>query len=212
MSFLLKPRIFQYFGVNSKVKDTFKDVNGKGINERYQECLGEGYDDELQDLLDNFIDRTIVPAEILSRLIPYMEYNLGNPVVVSNDVSMRRKMIQFAHRIYNIKSTKLSYEILLRMLGFDTVVIQEFTITSGFDSDLTFDDPSRTFDQGNRACNYYSVLLTGAISISPQINEAIFRILDYLEPINADLREVLYNGSPLVVVRIFDDTFDSTFE
>lgn len=216
MDFKLKTRLFEYFGRDAKVRDTFKDVNGKGISERYHEALGEGYDDDVSDLLDNFIDRTIVPKEMVSQLIPLMEWMLGSPVVVTDAVAMRRRIIQFAQQIYNIKSTALSYEILLRMLGFDTVTIQEFVITSGFDSDVTFDDEIRAFDGADNNCAAYSVLLTGSITVTDAVNDAVFRIIAFLEPVNADLRQVLYNGSPITPVSgdigIFDSTFDSTFE
>lgn len=216
MDFKLKTRLFEYFGRDAKVRDTFKDVNGKGISERYHEALGEGYDDDVSDLLDNFIDRTIVPKEMVSQLIPLMEWMLGSPVVVTDAVAMRRRIIQFAQQIYNIKSTALSYEILLRMLGFDTVTIQEFVITSGFDSDVTLDDEARVFDGADSNCSEYSVLLTGSITVTDAVNEAVFRIIEFLEPVNADLREVLYNGAPIEPVSdgigIFDSTFDSTFE
>lgn len=208
----LKHYIFPLFGVNAKVKDTYKDAYGKGINERYQEAIGETYDDELQDLIDLFLDRTIIAETMLSRMIPYMEYNLGNPVVVLDSVSMRRKILKFAQHIYNIKSTQKSYEVLLKLLGFNTVIVEEFADNEGFDSDLTLDDDFRTFDGSNKACNFYSVHLTGGVAITQTVYDAIIRIIEYLEPINADLREITYNGSSLVLSRIFDYTFESTFE
>lgn len=216
MDFKLKTRFFEYFGKDAKVRDTFKDVNGKGISERYHEALGEGYDDDVSDLMDNFIDRTMVPKQMASQLIPLMEWMLGSPVVVTDAVAMRRRIIQFSQQIYNIKSTALSYEILLRMLGFATVTIQEFVITSGFDSDFTFDEESRVFDGSDKNCTEYTVSLTGVIIITDAVNAAVFRIIEFLEPVNADLREVLYNGAPIEPVSpgigIFDSTFDLTFE
>lgn len=236
MAFSLKSVIFSYFGVNAKVMDTYKtgglstddgeilmlddgveilsDDSGKGINERYQESLGAGYDDELSDLIDNFIERNLVPQEMLSRLIPHMETMLGGIVVVSDTVAMRRKIIQFAQQIYNIKSTALSYEVLFKLLGFETVVIEEFGAISGFDSDLTFDDEGRTFDGSDRNCSDYSVHLTGSISITQDILDAISRIIAFLEPINADLRMVTYNGEEISIVDlgIFDEFFGPEFE
>lgn len=196
--------------MSSKVNDSYKDVNGKGLTERYQESLGDDYDDNLRDLIDVFLDRTIVPQNMLSRMIPYMESMLGDPVIVSDQVSFRRKIIRFAQHIYNIKSTRLSYEVLFRMLGFDTAVVFEYTNTSGFDSDLTFDDVDRTFD-GDSACTYYSVELTGVISITPEIILAIDRIIKFLEPINAHLRIVTYNGGEITIFEYFDDYFGDEF-
>lgn len=213
MAYTLKDKIFSFFGVDAKVRDTYKDINGKGISERYQECIGEQYDDDLSDKVDNFIDRTMVPAEILAVLIPHMEDQLGNPVIISNAVARRRKIIQFAHQIYNIKSTALSYEVLLRMLGFATVVVNTYPSTSGFDSDLTFDDINRTFDRASKACTDYDIELTGVISITQDVYDAVYRIIEFLEPIDGDLKQVTYNGTAIIVSSdIFDDTFDSSFQ
>lgn len=213
MDFKLTPRLFGYFGKNAKVQDSYKDINGQGIFERYNLCVAGDYDDEMSDDVDNFVDRTIVPDQVKTILIPYLESLLGNPVVVLNDVLYRRKILRFAQKIYDIKSTPLSYTILLRMLEFDTITIQEFTVTSGFDSSLTFDDPVRLFDTVEKNCSDYSVLLTGTIPISQETFDAVNRIIDFLEPINADLRDILYNGLPLAVTSgIFDNSFDNTFE
>lgn len=212
MAYTLKDKIFSYFGVNAKVKDTFKDGSGKGINERYQECIGEGYDDELQSLVDNLIDNTVVPQTMLSKLIPHMESMLGNPVVVSDAVATRRKVLQFAQKIYDYKSTIVSYKILFRLLGLDyngvEIIIHDSA--SGFDSPDTLDDPSRTFD-GSKCCSEYSVILTGP-PLTDEIEAAIFRIIAYLEPVNATLRTVFYNGDDILFFDIFDETFDTTFE
>jgi predicted transcriptional regulator with HTH domain len=199
MDFKLKTRLFEYFGVHAKREDSYKDSNGKGINERYQESVGEDYDDNLSDLMDNLFDRTLQPKTMLSKLIPHMEDMLGNPVIVLNDVPMRRKILQFVHHIYNIRSTHKSYEVLFRMLGFDTVTVQEFVITVGFDSDVTFDDPVRTFDGTEKFCSEYSVHLTGTIGLDAVKVLAINRIIKFLEPINAHLREVTYNGDPISI-------------
>jgi hypothetical protein len=213
MAYTLKDKIFSFFGVNAKVKDTFKDGAGKGITERYQECIGEGYDDELKDLVDNLIDNTLVPQTMLSKLIPHMESMMGNPVVVSDAVATRRKVIQFAQKIYDYKSTIVSYQILFRLLGLDYggVSIVIHTPASGFDSPDTLDAPSRTFD-GAKCCVEYSVFLTGSPPLTPELEAAIFRIIEFLEPVNASLRTAYYNGADLLYFNIFDETFDSTFE
>jgi hypothetical protein len=212
MEFKLKPIIFGFFGVNAKVNDSYKDVTGNGINERYQQCVAEDYDENISDLVDNFVDRTIVPAEIKTVLIPLLESMLGNPVIVLNDVIMRRKIIRFAQNIYNVKSTAISYEILFKLLGFDTVVIQEFVITTGFDSDVTFDDTDRIFDGSEKNCSDYSIILTGGIGITEEIYSSMFRIIAFLEPINADLRDIFYNGNSIFINQdIFDDSFDESF-
>lgn len=213
MIFKLRDKIFGLFGAPAKAYDTYKDVQNKGIWERYNESLGALYDDELSDLIDNFADNTIVPGKMLSELIGHMEDSLGSPIIVRNVVATRRKIIRFAEYIYKVRSTKTGYTMLLRMLGFATVNIIEYTHISGFDSDLTLDDENRRFDGGRRTCKEYTLELTGSIGITQDIYNAVLRIIEFEEPIYAELRAVTYNGDELVVEgSIFDETFDDTFE
>lgn len=213
MTYTLKDKIFGFFGKYSYVRDTYKqggdfgddfepgdfDTIAKGIWQRYNECLGEDYDTYIRSLVDDFHDNLLVPRLMLAKMIPQLESMVGNPVLVLDTEAMRRKILAFTQRIYDIRSTKLSYEVLMRLLGFDTVTITEFTITSGFDSDITLDDPDRVFDQGTKPCSFYSIALTGSITVDTPILEALRRIIDFLEPIWADLRQVTYNGNPISV-------------
>lgn len=196
-TYTLKDKIFSFFGMDDKRRDTYKDINGKGIGERYQETIGQSYDEELQTLVDLFLDNTIVPQTMLSKLIPHREADMGNPVVINDTVATRRKILRYIMPIYLIRSTALSYEVLLRLLGFDTVVIVEHGNDFGFDSPVHFDDPLRHFDTSSRMCGGYSIDLTGTLVIDTNTILAIQRIVKFLEPINSDLREIIYNGIPL---------------
>src|SRR5687768_4715927 len=131
----LEFRLFSFFGKNAKAKDTYKDVDKKGIWERYNEVLGSEYDDGIQDLLDNFVDRTIVPSKMKATLLPLMEYMLGGILFVSGLSSIRRKIIKYAHLLYNVKGTIRGFEIPLFMLGFTSVTIQDIDAGGNFDSD-----------------------------------------------------------------------------
>jgi hypothetical protein len=212
MQYTLKDKIFGFFGVNSKVKDTFKDVNGKGINERYQECLGEGYDDELQQFIDNFEDNVINVRTFLPRFLELFEYQVGNPIIVIDSVARRRKMIEMSNNIYLIKGTRLSHDVLYAMIGLTVDDIVNVERESGFDSSYTLDDPARVFDSGAFCCRHYTLELSGSIAITVEIYALIFKIALYLKPIDAELDGITYNGSPITLDRIFDETFDETFE
>lgn len=212
MSFLMTNNLFNFFGKFAKEQDTYKDGNGKGIWERYQESLGSSYDAEIQPLLDLLLENILVPDTMLSKMIPTMERVLGEPVNVLEDGTslsedLRRKIIKFAHVLYNIRSTKLSYQMLFNLVGIQDVEIQEFVVTTGFDSDLTFDDDERVFDTPG-GCNYcrgYAIVTTGGITLTSQIIAGIARIINFLEPINARLKSFTYNGVEyeLIYITIF---------
>lgn len=209
MNFTLTDKLFSYFGVGAKLNDTYKDGSGRGINERYQRSLGAGYDSEIQDLLDNGLDNLVVPATMKAALIPVMEYMLGNIVYISSDVAIRRKLIQFAHNLYNVKGTHRGYEIPLRMLGFTTIEIIVETGGATFDTG-TFDDDFRTFDSEDAGCGCvkYRLVLTGPIFITAAILEAVQRIVIFNEPVNAHLTDIEYHGLELGIgSMIIEDTF-----
>lgn len=209
MDFKLKYRLFPLFGVNAKRKDTFKDGSGKGIWERYSESLGDGYDDEVSDLIDNILDNTLVPASMKASLIPLMEVMLGGIVNVSSDPAIRRKLIRWAHVLYNIKGTKKGYEFLLKLMGFNSIIIEEITDEGTFDSGLTFDDEDRTFDNSpGCGCGKYRLTLDSGFAITPQIQDYVNRVIEFNEPVNAELVEVVYTGGD----GIFDFSFDFSFE
>jgi hypothetical protein len=203
----LKETIFGLFGPAEKKADTVNpDVNGRGLNERFMRALGAEFDDSLRPLLDNFVANVIDPATALARFVPYLENQMGVNYIVSDKLEVRRKLIAWAPRITRIKGTKRSYEILLKLLGFLTVNVVEYWPESGFDSPLTLDDVDRRFDGACAGCTEYDLELTGTLVLTSDIRAWILSVIRFCEPINARLRTVLYNGSPIslnaLLVRI----------
>jgi len=270
--FLLKNTIFKLFGENDKVRDKYKDVSGKGILQRYNELLAEEADNYSLPGISLLIDNTIVPNTILEKFIPYAENNIGAPFIIE-DFDIRRKFLRFLKRIYRIKSTIPSYEIMFRILGFDvdyyittsmslsegnyflvvdsnnkledsgTVTINDgiddielivgdkyyvdnaittsVSFTSGaklkrqivhdfYDSNYSFDqnnivgggtelintkfdDPARTFDMNCEGCSQYDIRLYGEFNLDVNLHSAIFRVIEFLEPVHAELLKVYYN-------------------
>lgn len=195
MAYTLKDKIFGFFGLDAKVRDTSKDVNGKGISERYNESLGEDYDDNVRDLVDNFHDNLYDPFLCKSQFIKFLEYNVGSPVIVVNTDAFRRKLIAFNNTITLIKGTQLSHEVLFGMLGVSNVDIDIVNKVSGFDSEVTLDDVHRTFDSGALCCQHYTITLAGASAIDDTLIESLIRIAFYLKPINGEIDFIEYNGT-----------------
>ena len=212
--FKIQNKIFEYFGIYAKRTDVLIDGAGKGIWERYNESLAIDYDENVSILIDLIHENILIPDSMYPSIIPTMERSLGEPVIILEDGTQlsedyRRKVLKFIHTIYNIKGTEASYRLLLTMLGIDTITIDEFVDISGFDSDVTFDDEVRTFDLGNNCgCGEYSIIATGSITLTGEMIQGIIRIIEFLEPINASLREFIYNGEAvelnLILVKIID--------
>lgn len=194
----LKENIFGYFGRHAKRNDTYKDTDGKGIWERYNEAIGEDFDENNGALINNFMDNLLNPFTAEAKFIPYLEGMFGNLVKIYDTIEFRRKVLSFATRILAIKGTPRSYVMLLKMAGFTSVAYAEDFSGSGFDSPVTLDDPERVFDAGVcPTCSSYTLTLTGAMPMDAELKGVISNIINFVEPINARLKQIIYNGEDI---------------
>lgn len=201
MAFLLQTKIFGYFGRDIKIRDEPKNAQGKGVLERYNEVMGLEYDVYYSEFLDNLIDNTMVPQEVLEKFIPYLEEMLGGLQFTGTTIAIRRKILKFAIRLYEIKGTKKSYDLIYRLLGFNSVTITEHQAEFTFDSPTTFDDLFRKFDSKCPPCSDYTINVYGDADLTNELHKMIFRAAELCEPINAHIRAVFYND----VLLIADD-------
>jgi len=199
--FSLKGIIFGLFGVDAKIKDSLKDGFGKGIWERYNESLGEDYDDNVHLLIINLISNVIVPQTMLVRFIDIQNEALGDLPVPSTDVKIKRKILQHFNTLGTIKGTVKSYSMLFSFIGVTLVSTTDVSPGFGWDHDTaTLDDDDRTFDSNASSCSFYSLELTGASPIDTELEGAINIINNYLIPINAQTTEIRYNGVPITLM------------
>ncbi len=197
--FSVKSTIFKLYGFFEKSNDTYKDVNGKGIHERYNESLGEDFDEAVLPLIDDFVQNTIVPKTAFERFLSYIEFNLGLHISFYSDIPRRRKLLSLINRIYDIKGTIKAYWTMLMWDGYDTVTIVEHDNVRGFDSPFTFDSALRRYDGAKcNACFEYSIFMTGTTFPNAEKVDRAFNVVKFNEPINARLRNIYFNGSMLV--------------
>lgn len=198
MAFLLKNRIFALFGRDIKIRDSYKNAQGKGFIQRYNEVMGYEYDTFYGIYLDNLLDYTLVPQTVLTKFVPYLEQMLGGLEFTGTTIATRRKILRFALRLYEIKGTKKSYDLIYRLLGFDSVTIEEHIDAYTFDSPVTFDDFYRRFDSKCPTCSDYTIKVYGSAPLTDDLHKMIFRAAELCEPINANLRAVYYNDTLLI--------------
>lgn len=194
---LLEDLIFTLYGGSDKALDTNKDVNGEGTLERFNKVMGKDYDDNIAPFIDNLLDNTLVPQTCLDEFITYLEEGLGLPILYQNE-AFRRKLIKYAYRIYEIKGTLKSYQVLFNWLQFTSITLIEHDTEFSFDSPETFDSPFRRFDTKCAGCGEYSLYLYTGISLTDELHKAIFRTIEFLQPIDARLRAVYFNDILLV--------------
>lgn len=201
--FLLENRIFAYFGIYAKRADTNKDGDDKGTLERFNELMGKDIDDNLMPLLVNLTKNLYEPKHMIEGYIPFLEsmlgFELGKTLYMGTSADIRRKILPHITKYYNLKGTKRGYELLLGMLGL-TITLTEVFGVFGFDSEIGFDDTFRRFDSACPACSDYTLELEGEPAMTSSLIAAIKSVITFLEPINARLREVTYNGDPVTAL------------
>jgi hypothetical protein len=211
MAFILKDIIFKLFGVEEKLSDTYKDAQKEGIFERYNKSLAEDFDTNINPYIDDLIDNTIVPQLAMEKLLAPLEAMLGDILRLKDTSEYRRKILRFFNRIYSVKGTSKGYEILFKMLGFETVEIVVHFAEYGLDSAITLDDPKRRLDSGCPMCLDYTLNLTGDVSMDEGMLKSIGSAVVFLQPIDMKLRAVNINGDVLdlnAVVMYVDEFGD----
>jgi len=210
--------IFGFFGLAAKVDDKYKDSNGKGLSQRFNELLAGDLDDNELDLVNYFIENLVDPFTMLEKYIIYEESRIGLHLPIYTDNYFRRKILPLMYSLYNIKGTITAYEQFFRMLGFDTVEIIEGTSSNGFDHPtLTLDSDQRRFDSRGALSGFYDVVLTGTAPISESLVQVIYNVIELNEPIWATLRSITYNGTDIDVIvdggkGSFNESFNSSFD
>ena len=199
----LKDKIFSYFTNWDTRVDVNKDVNNKGTLERYMEMVGEDADQNLLVFIDNLLSYTLIPDTVISSMLPYLESSVGL-TPISSDLNIRRRVLRNIINIYKTKGTSRSYELVFKSLGFSEVSVIDQQIEFGLDSPITFDDNQRTFDLGKcYKCKFYTLQLTGVLVIDDEMRDSIAKAINLVEPIYANLFDIVYNGSSINDISIF---------
>lgn len=197
MAFVLKNIIFGLFGVNAKVNDVHKDINGKGINERYNEAIAEDYDEEIETKIDGYFDNLIIPQTAQEKFLYSIERNIGIPVQLSDLEAFRRRMIILNNAITLTKGTEKSYLLLFNLIGVTGMVVTVPDKIFGLDSITTLDSDTRRFDGRKFCCFHFSLDLTGTATHNAELEKQILTIVNYLRPINSEIDAITYNATPI---------------
>ena len=194
---IFENKIIDFFHQRFKNEDTYKDANDKGIFERYNEVIGNDIDEKVTPFIYNMHDNLLVPETVLDKMLPILEYGLG--INLDMGESNRRLVMQYITKFYHVKGTKKGYAILFEMLGFtNTEVIFEDSVCQGTTFDEGNFDDACAFDidvegEGSGLCStcfLYRLILTGPITLTPEIERLMENIIEFNEPINAELTNI----------------------
>lgn len=190
-------KIFALFGTWKAREDTYIDANVRGVFENFNRLLAHDLDSLVANV-DGYIDNLLFYRSLQDRYIAlYLEAKGCYLDTTLYDNAHLRALIRVLTQLNNIRGTTPSYVVMFRWLGFESVVIEEDFHFYAFDSPLELDSSSRPhLDSRNRCrtCTPYDIHLTGTLDLTPSLYAQIMDVLKYIEPINAQLRTITYNG------------------
>lgn len=194
----IQDTIFSLFGSGEKRTDTYRDSNGKGVLERFNECIGKDMDFltmELESMTVRLNDIYQADFHTLSVIceglgLPYQELYKGADVNVLRRIAKYHKGI--IENRANKDGVKLITYLILPMVTVE--VIEEFPI-SGLDSSITFDNAKRVFDtSGGMACVELTFDFNSVVVLSEDEKETLRLIASFNTPIDC-LAVVKLNGT-----------------
>jgi hypothetical protein len=203
MSFALKNIIWPLFGKWEDRHDTYK-VNGKGLNQRYNEILAEDFDDEILPYVDNMVSNLKDPDTMLERMIPFWE-DLFNTPLFDEDIELRRKVLRYSIQFNKVAGTELGYKFLFGQVGIDCDVV-ELNSFNKYDKLFKY-DVGKKYDATPELQfqTPYRLVLSGPEYLDEQIENIIRVVVKANEP--ADAKYIDYVYTTLDMPQFFDDTF-----
>lgn len=189
-----------------KIQDTYKDQNDEGLFERYLEIFGLELDQELMPLVDDYL-RIVDPFDTDDKYLTTLGYTLGSPPDLLGNPANYAKLLAYIIQVYKIKGTARALQLLFSLLGFNISVVEYPPSQTVLLDDSNILDDNKTLDSGCPGCSDYEVvvntLLTPGSSIcsssaygvvTPQILPTFIKIIEFNQPINADLIGLINGG------------------
>jgi len=186
-------------------QDTYKDINGKGLWQRYVEIFGKELDENFRPFVESLTE-LVTPRTIPASLVTYLSDNLGSPPDIFSDTDADfsnpkyRSLLSYITKIYQIKGTVRSYELLFEFLGYGVRIIEQFDESIAYDNGDLYDVPLNKYDNECPGCISYilvyypiteNVLNSTPIVIGELELNKIRRVIDFIEPIDTKLKQLV---------------------
>ena len=192
---------FPYF---FRENDTYKDNEGRGIFQRYLSALGSEWDNGSLNTIPGL--DTLTDAELVGdKQLVHLADVLGNPPDTFGNEPRYRVLLKYITHINKYKGTLKGYQLLFSILGVE-VTIEEITLTSyKYDSGNQY-DTDIIYDGNCPPCSFYVLHITDPDGNCPEIGQAqsnvtlrqlLNAIVAYVEPLNAVLKDITYEGTSL---------------
>jgi hypothetical protein len=207
MAWTLKDKIFSFFGWKERQEDSYKDINGKGILERFNETVAEEYDDYLEPLISTIL-RNTCSEFAFERMLAVIDADFGNfndgsrTRLDFSDVMLQNKIVKYLKKLHAARGSRRCYEVLFGLLGFQLTLLQEDLARYTFDSPTeTFDSPVRTFDMSCRKCAQYELMLDRFVGTDPPTPDevaALWSVVFFNESVLTGLNVFTVQGVDLI--------------
>lgn len=195
VTYFFKDWLFGKFPRQFKDNDSNKDANGEGTLERYLRNFGMELDEDFKPFIDNFLD-LFDPTKCPTQLLSNLSFILGLPLSIDNTEETYRKILQYAIRLYKVKGTQTSYQMLFNLIGLDIVILEDIpgkALIYDANPIFTYDGPDAVnhYDTGCAPCSGYSIAYNSFSNpldisyVSPALLAIAQTIICFLQPINA---------------------------
>lgn len=184
-------------------EDSYKDANLEGFVVRFLKIFGhelnQEYYNKIQDLENEWSPLTLTKSSFLD----YIAFALGDIPNFAKDEAAYRRLLTFVVSIYKVKGRELSfksilYPALIKVLGVDDV---ELAAVNYDEPDVNYDEDFE-YDENCATCSEYDLLMSSALPLTAELYNKILSLIALVEPINADLRNFVYNGETVTTVHI----------
>lgn len=183
-------------------EDSYKDLDGKGFIVRFLEIFGEELDEQYYNKIEELQDQ-LTPGLCQAVYLDYFAVMEGDFAVQLNNEYDYRQFLQYLLSIYQVKGRKLSYEAMLGALGLTVVLTEIEPLGVNYDNpEINYDDEGVFYDISCATCSDYNLDITGPNPISPTLYQKILELIALVEPINATLGTITYNGSEITALYI----------
>ena len=200
--------LFSLLPLYFKTNDSYKDIDNRGLLERYLNIFCVEIDDEVADYIDNVglladaENISALPHSDASKFLIHISDDVGNPPDIEDESGNHdyyEKLLRYVLEIYRVKGTSRSVELYLRLMGYTISNLIEYPASANkYDDSLSYDD-SLIYDSGTAFYLEWELVITdlpGTSTKSPAqswldnyLKEAIET---FLMPINTILLSVTY--------------------
>lgn len=204
---MLENEVFSYYGKTVKLKDSYKDLEGKGLFERFNEILGKDLDDYTVKYTEDMLEVMCKASTMSNKFFQYLFNEIGFNVRLTLDDYYFRKLISMMPTILDSRGLLSCYLILFKFLGITDMEMESegYYEETGFDSHVGFDS-ARTFDASNENRFQYIMKLTGSEEFDATLLDSILSIITFNTPFYVSIVRIFYNGE-LVYLNNLANTY-----